>query len=548
MADDEQRGEALVEEGLGHYSQGQLDSALSKWREALTLAPENVRAREYLKYVEDNRAALEDSFALAHTASGSYRSAATGAGETAAAAAAAAAPVPEPTPASEPSPAPGSPASEERVAQDGKARRPEEDLTVTRIAKQQLELSREVVEVELPGRVPAQSAATPPRDTPAVVLAASQASESDDDSSFSRLAAEIVAATTALSERGELTEPGPAPPVPAPANPPPTLSDEDALELEVSFAEEGEDHTPRIDLGALKAKVAATKRRLSQEMKSVPKSSPDDERRTPLTVIGGGGERREEDFEPLEATPVATRIPTPARLVPSTPGGGVEPLEDAPAAVAELAREPLTSSRLSSELGVPAPVVGSGMHGALEAEAEEKRPGISTCIGLGPRAEEAIQGETSPAGGGEDFEKPPRATPSSLGREVAGGEKLESMLAGARQLHEQGTFEGSLWLCERVLALQPEHAEAKRILDANRQVLLDQYRKQLGDPRQVPVVQIPQHEIVWHKLDHRAGFLLSRIDGQLSFEDLLDVSGMNEFEAYRILAQLTSQGVIGPRR
>jgi hypothetical protein len=122
------------------------------------------------------------------------------------------------------------------------------------------------------------------------------------------------------------------------------------------------------------------------------------------------------------------------------------------------------------------------------------------------------------------------------------------MLAGARQLHEQGTFEGSLWLCERVLALQPEHAEAKKILQANRQVLLDQYRKQLGDPRQVPVVQIPQHEIVWHKLDHRAGFLLSRIDGQLSFEDLLDVSGMNEFEAYRILAQLSSQGVIGPRR
>ena len=64
----------------------------------------------------------------------------------------------------------------------------------------------------------------------------------------------------------------------------------------------------------------------------------------------------------------------------------------------------------------------------------------------------------------------------------------------------------------------------------------------------VPVVQIPQHEIMWHKLDHRAGFLLSRIDGQLSFEDLLDVSGMSEFEACRILSQLMGQGVIGPRR
>ncbi len=129
-----------------------------------------------------------------------------------------------------------------------------------------------------------------------------------------------------------------------------------------------------------------------------------------------------------------------------------------------------------------------------------------------------------------------------------GAEKLESLLESARQLHEQGTFEGSLWLCERVLAMDGSCRGAQELLRRNQEILLAQYRRQLGDARAVPVVQIPQHEIMWHKLDHRAGFLLSRIDGQLSFEDLLDVSGMSEFEACRILSQLMSQGVIGPRR
>jgi hypothetical protein len=122
------------------------------------------------------------------------------------------------------------------------------------------------------------------------------------------------------------------------------------------------------------------------------------------------------------------------------------------------------------------------------------------------------------------------------------------MLSGARQLHDQGTYEGSLWLCERVLAMDTDNAEARELLEKNRAILLEQSKEQIGDLAEVPVIQIPQHEIMWHKLDHRAGFLLSRIDGQLSFEEVIDVSGMGEFEASRILSQLMALGVIGPRR
>ena len=62
---DVEKADALVDEGLKLYSQGLLDQSLTKWRTALDMIPDHPRAKEYIKYVEDNRPALEDSFHLA---------------------------------------------------------------------------------------------------------------------------------------------------------------------------------------------------------------------------------------------------------------------------------------------------------------------------------------------------------------------------------------------------------------------------------------------------------------------------------------------------
>ena len=41
-----------------------------------------------------------------------------------------------------------------------------------------------------------------------------------------------------------------------------------------------------------------------------------------------------------------------------------------------------------------------------------------------------------------------------------------------------------------------------------------------------------------HGFDHRAAFLMSRMDGMLSVSDLLDVAGMARFDAFRLMAAL----------
>jgi hypothetical protein len=127
---------------------------------------------------------------------------------------------------------------------------------------------------------------------------------------------------------------------------------------------------------------------------------------------------------------------------------------------------------------------------------------------------------------------------------AVGDDQVESMLAGARQMHDRESFDASLWFCERVLSLQPDHLVASDLRQRNRLALQTEYEERLSDLRHVPVVQVPQHEVVWHRLDHRAGFLLSRIDGQMTYADILDISGMDRFETLRLLIQLLDEGVV----
>jgi hypothetical protein len=55
---------------------------------------------------------------------------------------------------------------------------------------------------------------------------------------------------------------------------------------------------------------------------------------------------------------------------------------------------------------------------------------------------------------------------------------------------------------------------------------------------------IPRHGQAVANLDPRSAFLLSRLDGMSSVEDLLDVSGMPRLEALRCLALLVKRGVV----
>lgn len=122
---------------------------------------------------------------------------------------------------------------------------------------------------------------------------------------------------------------------------------------------------------------------------------------------------------------------------------------------------------------------------------------------------------------------------------------VDALMGGARDRFDLGDFSGSLALVEQVLAKEPDHAEARRYEQRNKATLLLMYQSKLGDLSRRPKLLTSPEEVIWMNMHHQAGFLVSQVDGDLSFEDLIDVSGLSRFDALRIMAELVQKGVIG---
>jgi hypothetical protein len=107
-----------------------------------------------------------------------------------------------------------------------------------------------------------------------------------------------------------------------------------------------------------------------------------------------------------------------------------------------------------------------------------------------------------------------------------------------------GDFSGALVVAEGILESDPHHEEAIRYHQRCSETLSQMYLARLGSLSQVVRVAVARDQIRWLSLDHRAGFLLSLVDGTSSIEELLDVSTMPRLEALRILHGLLDQRVI----
>lgn len=110
------------------------------------------------------------------------------------------------------------------------------------------------------------------------------------------------------------------------------------------------------------------------------------------------------------------------------------------------------------------------------------------------------------------------------------------------QLHD---FDGVIDTLESLDTAHPASAEAAQLVAAARTQLLKMYESKIGDFDRTPRQLVSGEEVIWLNLNHRAGFILSQIDGTVTFEDLTALSGMSRLDTVRILAELLAQRVIG---
>ncbi|WP_394820858.1 hypothetical protein [Pendulispora albinea] len=110
-----------------------------------------------------------------------------------------------------------------------------------------------------------------------------------------------------------------------------------------------------------------------------------------------------------------------------------------------------------------------------------------------------------------------------------------------------GDYTGALAAAEALLVDFPEHTEARRCADNCRSVLEQMYAARIGPLDRIPHVAVPREKLQWLSIDHRAGFVLSHVDGVSSLQMIMAACGMPMLDVLRILHELVHSRVIAFR-
>ncbi len=135
-----------------------------------------------------------------------------------------------------------------------------------------------------------------------------------------------------------------------------------------------------------------------------------------------------------------------------------------------------------------------------------------------------------------------------VGEDEAPAELIEDdPSAEMRDRFALGDYSGALVMAESLLEENPTLGEALEYAESCRQMLTQMYTSRIGPLDRVPLVEVQRDQLRWLSLDHRSGFVLSLVDGVSNLEMILDVSGMRELDALRILFELVQQRIISFR-
>lgn len=237
---------------------------------------------------------------------------------------------------------------------------------------------------------------------------------------------------------------------------------------------------------------------------------------------------------------------TPFRPSPQVAGNTAFRTQPAPARTAaefapvdgnraEPASEASTSSRAGRGGGPPMSVTAYGSLGREPASSGKHAVPTSP-----PLTSRSMAGPVGPPSS-----RPPsrRGIAFSEAPPTARGE-LDTLRQAMKDRYATGDFSGALDVAEAILSGDSGDLEAQRFSTSCRDVLTQMYLGRIGSVEQlVQLVRSPEEQR-WLTLDHRAGFLLSLVDGNLTVEELLDISGMQKLESLRILVNLLEQRVV----
>ncbi len=142
------------------------------------------------------------------------------------------------------------------------------------------------------------------------------------------------------------------------------------------------------------------------------------------------------------------------------------------------------------------------------------------------------------------LEEVDQAAPPNEAGEDKTRRRITALVAQAQVWAGADELDKAVAAIDLALAEDPNSALAQKLIHRNRDTIMSVFQGFLGNLDRQPSLARPLHELSSAPISPRAAFLLSRVDGSLTLDEILDVSGMPRLEAYRYLCQLFLRGIL----
>ncbi len=124
-------------------------------------------------------------------------------------------------------------------------------------------------------------------------------------------------------------------------------------------------------------------------------------------------------------------------------------------------------------------------------------------------------------------------------------EEEDRRLTKIKELINEKNFEESYDIAKSLCNDEPDNMEAKKLFDISKDSLTEKYTRLFKDTSVIPTMKIELTELMNYSLTQEDGFVISLIDGKVTLQEIIDTSGLNDFECKRILSKLRNMGIIG---
>ncbi|MBA2543974.1 MAG: tetratricopeptide repeat protein [Deltaproteobacteria bacterium] len=211
---------------------------------------------------------------------------------------------------------------------------------------------------------------------------------------------------------------------------------------------------------------------------------------------------------------------------------------------------PNTMAAFRQEL-VSAPTRDLGIRplGGVLAAAREDDTGFrkaiaAASVGDGTRADVILPFDPIDARSAQILDEVDEGAPDREQKEDRTRRRITVLFEKAIAWSQAGELDKAVAAIDLALSEDPNSALGQKLVHRHRDHMLQVFQAFLGNLDRQPILARPLHELANAPISPRAAFLLSRIDGMVTMDELLDVSGMPRLEAYRYLCQLFLRGIL----